>query len=203
MSDLFADILKEFDNLSDLLDVREATHTGLTQAIMKPYENVLTNVVRIVSGHDNPVYWQSVEKIKNLPEFVTVGGYSTPSIGALVHATTGEVTITNENVKRYRSEVRMVVPIKLLQSGTEVQLISFVKQFAAISAVTSGEELMSILRQYLKYEHEELYSKEHYMQLLDNATRPADIEGFDTSHLTDDQMTRIRLYSSAQTETKH
>lgn len=190
-------------SLIDIIEFRDATYESITETALLPYREKLSEAVSFFMKITAPIRWTSIEKVRGLDGFVTIMGFVLPELGAKMKVGEDIVEVNPDNVDKFRSMVRFIVPAKLMEEGSRLQIANFIRDLSAIAAVTPELELQTMLREYQFDGMESLTSHENYNKMLDIATRPTDIAGFDGRNLTDDQIRAAFLFSSAVSETRN
>jgi len=194
----------EDPTLHDILDFRETTYQSLTETALAPFQSKLSEAAAFFLDTNAPTTWTSIETVTGLVGFVTISGYVSPKIGSRVKLGEDDfVEATAENSHMYRSKIRFIVPIKLLETGTKLQLLTFIRELSTIASLVSEQELEQMLKEFYFDDMTSLTSHATYNRMLEQATRPRDVMGFDGTILSDEQITKAHLYSGASTETKN
>lgn len=190
--------------LIELIDFRESMYQNLTQTAFKPFESKLSDAVTFFLNTKSPVHWLTVEKLKDIEGFVTISGFVLPEIGSTFKASeTDSVVITPDNFQKFRSLVRFVIPVRLLEEGSKMQILGFIRDLSAISAITPPEELERMLKEFHFDDMVSLTSHESYNKMLDKVTKPKEIDGFDVSEFSDEQIKQMHMFTHARSETRN
>lgn len=190
-------------NLIDIIEFRDATYESITETALMPYREKLSDAVGFFMNITAPIRWTSIEKVRGLDGFVTVMGFVLPEVGSKMKAGEEIIVVTPDNVDKFKSLVRFVIPAKLIEEGTKLQISNFIRDLSAIAAVTSEMDLQTMLKEYRFDGMESLTLHENYNKMLDKATKPRDIAGFDGRDLTDDQIRSAFMFSSTASDTRN
>lgn len=193
-------------NLSDLLDFRESMFNNLTEAAFKSFQVKLTEAVVFYLNltTDHPIQWGTVDKFKGLAGFVVIAGFVLPIIGSEFKISETEIeTVTQDNFQKFRHLVRFILPTKLLETGTRLELSNFIRDLTAVIGIASEQDLQQLLKEYNFGEMEALTSHPSYTKLLDKVIKPKEFDGFDISNLTPEQIKKFYLLNHTKSETKN
>lgn len=180
--------------LSELLDFRDYTYKAMTVDATNIFSLKLTDAVNFYLNSTNPIDWQHIEKVSSLDGFVRVIGASIPSVGETIKVDKEDILITKDNFAQYKQLARFVLPITILETGTSIQIFQFIRDVTAIASLITDIELENILREYSTDGVGELSAHPTYIAMLDKITKPADVLGFDTSNLTDEQIRSLNMF---------
>lgn len=191
-------------SLIGLIDFRDEMHKNLTETIFGSFQVKLSAAVMFYMNLQHPVTWLSIEKFKGLDGFVSVSGIVLPIIGSTVRISeTEEVIITPDNFTNYKNLARFVVPVRLLENGSKMQLMEFIRDLAGITAIATQQELEQMLKEFHFDDLDSLTSHPSYIKMLDKVTKPKQFDGFDISNFSDEQIKQLYVFSHARSETKN
>ena len=189
-------------SLVEIIKLRGLSYRTFTEQALLPFEQKLNAAVSQYLNNDLPIKWVDVDRLLGLDAFVLVVGYIFPLVGTIVIVDNKPITITEENVSNYRQTLRFVLPIRLLEVASIVQLHKFIIEISALAAVLSEAELTEMLHGF-KFDDESFSFDESYAKMLAYATRPAEMFGFNTKQLSEDQITSLSMFGGAILETKN
>lgn len=191
--------------LVEILEFRDATYSSLTDAAILPHQDKLTSAVHAYLQQDSSVVWSDMNLIKQLAGFITITGYIFPKLGESVRdGNSQSVIVTRENVSKFRSLLRFVLPVNLLEIGTIDQMVSFMRELTFLAAKLTEVELQAILEVYDCNDLDStLISTEHATAPEQIATPVEPVPVFNDITLTEDQVKRMQLYSNITSDTRH
>jgi hypothetical protein len=197
--------------LLEILEFRDATYSSLTDAAILPYQQKLTTAVSTFLNYDASIVWSDIHTMRQLAGFVTISGHLLPKIGDNVRDENSDmIKITRENLNKFRSMIRFVVPIKLLEIGSVDQVFSFIRELSLMAARLSELELQAILERYDCEDIDAVLSHTDCAVMPPQIATPSDkinetsaATAFGDNILSDDQATRLKLYSNIVSETRH
>lgn len=193
--------VKQYASLLDILNYRESVYDSLTETAFHSIKQRLSEAMVMLSKNPNPISWVQIEKYNAVDGFVIVAGYTSPLIGTMVSVGGDElIEVTAENATKFRQVLRFTVPMNMLENGTTTQLYTFIRDMAAIVNLAPSHDLEELLREYNSSNMQELTKLVKYTKILDNATKPTDVFGFDGSQLSDEQITKMHIYKGCGTE---
>lgn len=165
-------LLEKPTTLQDILDYREHTYSMLTREAIKLFGPTLTGAVNRHLNNTAEIYWTAIEPVNTLEGYVRVTGFSLPTIGSILTVEGKKVHIDKDNVYHYKQVIRLVLPIKLIESGNQDRLVVFIKDLSAIAAVATELEIENILKEYYFDGMKDLTSNNSYHKMLDRVTKP-------------------------------
>lgn len=189
-------------SLVEILEFREVTYKTLTESALLPFEAKLNAAVLLYLKDNVPIKWIDVDKLRGLESFAVITGYIFPLVGTKVMVGTDFIDITDLNVQEYRQTLRFILPIKLLEIGTVPQIYKFIMEISALASVVSEQELNEMLRNF-RFDNDSFSFDESYNKMLAYATRPAEMFGFNTKNLSEEQITSLAMFNGATSETKN
>lgn len=191
-------------SLVELLEFRDEMHKNLTETAFGPFQVKLNAAVMFYMNLQHPVTWLSIDKFKGLDGFVSVSGIVLPIIGSSVKVSeTEEITITPDNFTNFKNIARFVVPVRLLESGTKMQIMEFIRDLAGITAIATQQELEQMLKEFHFDDLDSLTSHPSYVKMLDKVTKPKEFEGFDISEFSDEKIKQLYAYSHVRPDTRN
>lgn len=191
-------------SLIELLEFRESMYENLTVTAFKPFQSKLSDAVAFFLNVKTPVHWLSIEKLPNVDGFVTVSGFLLAEIGSTVKISpTESVDITPDNFQKFKSLVRFVIPVRLLEEGDKMQILNFIRDLSSISAITPPEELERMLKEFHFDDMTSLTSHESYNKMLEQVTKPKEFDGFNISEFSDEQIKQLHMFSNTRSETRN
>lgn len=196
-------LLENPTTLQDILDFREHTYSMLTREAIKLFGPTLTGAANRYLNNTAEIDWTAIELIDTLEGYVRVIGFFLPTIGSTITVEGKEVHIDKDNVYLYKQVIRLVLPIKLIESGNLDRLAMFIKDLSAIAAVATELEIENILKEYYFDDMKDLTSSNSYYKMLDRVTKPKEVMGFEVTGLTDSQIAALHMYGACSSETKN
>lgn len=196
-------LLENPTTLQDILDFREYTYSMLTREAIKLFGPTLTGAANRYLNNTAEIDWTAIELIDTLEGYVRVTGFFLPTIGSTITVEGKEVHIDKDNVYLYKQVIRLVLPIKLIESGNRDRLAMFIKDLNAIAAVATELEIENILKEYYFDDMKDLTSSNSYYKVLDRVTKPKEVMGFEVTGLTDSQIAALYMYGACSSETKN
>lgn len=196
-------LLERRTTLQDILDFREYTYVTLTREAIQLFGPILTKAVNRYLNNTTEIDWTTIEVLTGLEGYVRVTGFSLPPLGAKINVQGNEILIDKDNVYSYKQVIRFVLPVKLIDNEDGDSLVAFIRDLSAIAAVATDVEIENILKEYYFDDMKDLTSNDSYHKMLDRATKPKEVLGFDAADLTDSQITALHMYGACASETKN
>lgn len=196
-------LLERRTTLQDILDFREHTYVTLTREAIQLFGPILTKAVNRYLNNTAEIDWTTIEVLTGLEGYVRVTGFSLPPLGAKINVQGNEILIDKDNVYSYKQVIRFVLPVKLIDNEDGDSLVAFIRDLSAIAAVATDVEIENILKEYYFDDMKDLTSNDSYHKMLDRATKPKEVLGFDAADLTDSQITALHMYGACASETKN
>lgn len=162
-------------DISFLLKKREETYQQITKEIIALFKETLDKAMQYAMKDDRTIDWFSFEVLDDLKNFVYIQGYFTSKISdeLIVDGTKVTITQTNQN-KNSRFVVRLLLPIKLLESGNAEEIYKAINDLMQSNKLAEPDNTKDDIRD-------------------DNSKleRPKEFMGFDIENLPDDKIQQL------------
>ena len=189
--------------LDGLIAYRDFIYSTLTQDIVALISGKLNSALAEFIPNSISIEWSTMEKVPSLQSCVRMIGSSSPVLGSTAKIADKDVTVTAENARLFRNLIRFTFPIRLLEDGSEEQIISYIKDISYISTIVTEADLEQLLSTYDFDKNIELHDTAEYARIMDKATKPKEILGFSTDFLSDEHIKSLFLAAELVSETKN
>ena len=190
-------------DVNELLTDRDDGYQVKTMEIFHRLSPKLTGAVQKFLGTEDRIYWDTIERLPKSKNCVRIFGHIFFKPGEVIKTPEKEIVVTEDTWKFYKKLIRLTLPLSLLDSGEPEQIAAYVKDVAKLAPFVSDEELAVLLDDVEFNGTDSLLNNPKFSSLLDNATKPKEVMGFDVSNLTDDQIRRMQLTAKLQTTVKN
>ena len=116
--------------LDGLIAYRDFIYSTLTQDIVALISGKLNSALAEFIPNSISIEWSTMEKVPSLQSCVRMIGSSSPVLGSTAKIADKDVTVTAENARLFRNLIRFTFPIRLLEDGSEEQIISYIKDIS-------------------------------------------------------------------------
>jgi hypothetical protein len=191
-------------NITNLLEQRLATFTTQTNEIISKFSEKLTLAFqKIYNAPGRKIVWTAIDSIKGTDKAVVVSGFMALEIGETIHIGDKEILLDETNVNEYNKLVKFGFPIIMLELATTEELVEHINRISKIGGAmeVSPEALAKILDKVSEEYHTKILSDPTKVEVVDAATRPESVLGFDAAGLTDEQIRKLKFYEKFEVET--
>lgn len=189
----------ELGNISKLLAERDEQFKRSTDKILMKISDRLTSAFRIVlKTPDAQITWNELIPLDGSSTSVYVTGTIGLKIGDVISIDSKEIVIDESTVNQYNKFIRFGFPIIMLELATVEELVEHMERVSKIGGAidVSAEQLAKIIDKLGKTFEEKILNDPAKLSVLDSATRPTSILGFDASGLNDEQIRKLKLFES-------
>lgn len=191
-------------NISKLLEQRVATFMNQTNEIVDKFSERLTLAFqKIYNAPGRRIIWTAIDSIKGTDKAVVVSGFMALELGETIHVDDKEILLDETNINEYNRLVKFAFPIIMLELATTDELIEHINRIAKIGAgmEVTPETLAKILDKVSEEYQNKILNDPNKVEVVDAATRPEIVLGFDAAGLTDEQIFNLKLYEKFEVET--
>ena len=186
-------------SLETMILKRDFDFLAFTNKIMSTYDKNLREAVRMFYKIDRDVEWQRLDRLNEIPGYLVIIGKFLVSIGDVVVKNGVEVIVDRENIHEAVPQIRLVLHANIVQNGTPKaihQHMQFVQSLSA-SGITEAE-LVKVLNSGATTDMPTVENPA-VNSIIEKITRPALVDSFDATALTEDQYNVLRLQQNATT----
>ncbi len=191
-------------NIGKLLEQRVVTFTNQTNEIVDKFAERLTPAFqKIYNAPGRRIVWTAIDSIKGTDKAVVVSGFMALEIGETIHIGDKEILLDETNVNEYNKLVKFAFPIIMLELATTDELVEHINRIAKIGGAIeiSPETLAKILDKISEDYHNKILDDPTKVAIVDAATRPESVSGFDAAGLTDEQIRKLKIYEKFEVGT--
>lgn len=185
----------------DLLEQRQREYNAITERVLGSFGDCLSETIKLYSSDNSTVVLTDIELLYGMNGFIKVTGVGFPAIGAEIQVDDQLIQITEDNISMFKRVIRLVLPLKFVQSRDIESMVDFAKDLSYIIPVASDKDIEKLLIMYYNQGCEKLSDMKFYYKMLETQTRPKDIDGFTTATLTEQQTVALNLFKECTTET--
>lgn len=191
-------------NISKLLEQRISTFTTQTMEIVNKFSDRLTPAFqKIYNAEHRRFIWTTIDAIKGTDKAIIVSGYMTLEVGEIIHIGEKEILLDETNVNEYTKLVKFAFPIIMLELATSDELVEHINRISKIGGAMeiSPEALAKILDKVSDEYQNKILNDPMKVEVIDAATKPETVLGFNSAGLTDEQIRKLMLYEKVDLET--
>ena len=186
-----------------LLSKRDYDTQAFTRKILDLFSANLTKAVQMYYKTDRHIKWYRVDRFPAVDNYIVVAGEAEILVGDVLQIESETVLINEDNINKYTRPVRYILNSKILQHGTVESIYQHICFVESAAKTMPEAELIALLRSGAVSENLVLENPT-LKPILDKITRPTSFESFDTSTLTEDQFTSLKLCAyQGKTQKKH
>ena len=190
--------------ISKLLDERVETFIKQTKEIFEKISDRLTPAFqKVYESPDRMITWTNIEQVKGTDRAVIVSGYMTLKVGDVIKVGEDSITIDEKNVNEYNKFVKFAFPIVMLELASTQELADHILRMSHIcgSKDVAPEQIAKMLDKIADAFETAIMNDPSSFKILDDATKPSTVLGFNASDLTDEQILKLKLYEKNEVET--
>lgn len=189
------------DSIVNLLELRAREYDIITKRVFDSFGDCISEAIKQYLLEDSPFKLHDIQTIHGINGFVRITAILSPQLGTSIKVNDKMVEITEQNVNKFKSLTKIVVPIRLIQKKDAKAMAEFAKDLSYILPVASDVDIQKLLTIYNDEQHLKLSDINFYYTLLETKTRPPNVNGFSTGTLTEQQMLSFNLFKECITET--
>lgn len=186
-------------NIAKLLEQRVSTFTTQTNEIVAKFADRLTPAFqRIYNASGRRIVWTSIDSLVGTDKAVVVSGFMALEVGEIINVGDKEILLDETNINEYNKLVKFAFPIIMLELATTDELVEHVNRISKISGAMSlsPEALAKLLDKVSDDYQNQILNDPNKIELIDAATKPETVIGFDAADLTDEQIRKLKLYEN-------
>lgn len=186
-------------NIAKLLEQRVSTFTTQTNEIVAKFADRLTPAFqRIYNASGRRIVWTSIDSLVGTEKAVVVSGFMALEVGEIINAGDKEILLDETNINEYNKLVKFAFPIIMLELATTDELVEHINRISKISGAMSlsPEALAKLLDKASDDYQNQILNDPNKIELIDAATKPETVIGFDAADLTDEQIRKLKLYEN-------
>lgn len=187
--------------INKLLDERVDTFIKQTKEIFTKISDRLTPAFqKVYEAPDRDITWTGIEQIKGTDRAVIVSGYMMLKLGDVIKIGEDSITIDEKNVNEYNKFVKFAFPIVMLELASAEELKDHILRMSHICGAkdVAPEQLAKMLDKIADSYESSLLNDPMKVSVIESATRPESVLGFNVGELTEDQIRKLKLYETRE-----
>ncbi len=186
-------------SLDTMILKRDFDFFAFTNKIMSTYDKSLREAVRMFYKIDRDVEWQRLDRLNEIPGYVVIIGKFLVNIGDVVVKNGVELIVDRTNIHEALPQVRLVLHANIVQNGSPKAILQHMQFVQSLSASGISEaELVKVLNSGATTDMPTVENPA-VNSIIEKITRPALVDSFDATALTEDQYNVLRLQQNATT----
>lgn len=184
-------------NIAKLLEQRVSTFTSQTNEIVAKFADRLTPAFqRIYNAPNRRIVWTAIDSLIGTDKAVVVSGFMALELGETITVGDKAILLDESNINEYNKLVKFAFPIIMLELATIDELVEHVNRISKISEAMSltPEALSKLLDKVSDDYQNHILNDPSKVEIIDAATKPETVVGFDATTLTDEQIRTLKLY---------
>ena len=198
--------MTDIGNVSKILSERGESFNTSTKKIFDLVGDKLTKAFQVVyNAPGQPINWTTIEMLEGSKTSVTVAGNMPLAMGEVIEIGEKKITVDETNINEYNKYVKFAFPIVMIELASAEELIEHVNRLGRIgsSVDVSPSDLSGMLDKLAKAFEEKILNDPAKISIMEKATQPKTIMGFDTADLTEEQMNKLKMFENYETGNAH
>jgi hypothetical protein len=175
-----------------LVKKREVDYKTFTKDIIGRFKDRLEPALQAVFNTTRQINFNDVTLFPNLENYVYVSGDIQLFVGDVISLNGKQIVLDESNINSFKNTFKVAVSSKVLDSGQPHDIMNNIKEIERLQSILSTEQFVDYL---VKHEDDiskiDILENPDYDGTIDAFTRPSNIEGFDVTKFSDDQILQI------------